>query len=309
MEKILLKQQPLATKFKIRSGPDGTHFFNRATGTNLLINEVIPSKEAWTRSPRQVSIALTNACDLSCSHCYASKKSATLKTEFIKRCMLELDQNDCFGVGFGGGEPFLHPDFLEICKFGQENTGLAISVTTHGHRLTPELVEHLQYSLNFIRISMDGTGQVYEDIRGRNFNVFLNKLNLLKGHIPFGINYVVNERTVNDLSLAADIAEETGATELLLLPEVGVGLGSQISDVTTKLLQGWIKNYQGSLRLSISSAHVDSVDTQLPLTKEHSHLSFAHIDAHGVLKGTSFDTTGVPIGSTKLLDAFKRLHS
>ena len=62
---------------KIRKGPDGIHFFDRVSGTNLLLDELIPPPETWSKSPRQVSIALTNRCDLTCPHCYAPKTKAT----------------------------------------------------------------------------------------------------------------------------------------------------------------------------------------------------------------------------------------
>ncbi len=40
------------------------HFFNRKTGINVLVDEFKPPFSLWSTAPRQVSIALTNACDL-----------------------------------------------------------------------------------------------------------------------------------------------------------------------------------------------------------------------------------------------------
>lgn len=58
---------------KLRVGPDGLHLFDRRTGLNMLFDEIEAPEEQWSRAPRQVSIALTNACDLACSFCYAPK--------------------------------------------------------------------------------------------------------------------------------------------------------------------------------------------------------------------------------------------
>ncbi|MGZ5579026.1 MAG: radical SAM protein [Methylobacter sp.] len=129
---------------KLRRGPDGIHLFDRKSGTNILIDEQIPLMSSWTNCPRQVSIALTNACDLKCAHCYALKRRAQLSKEQVKHWMAELDETGCFGIGFGGGEPTLHPDLVEPCQFGQRETGLAISLTTHGHRLTDSLISQLR---------------------------------------------------------------------------------------------------------------------------------------------------------------------
>lgn len=266
---------------KVRLGPDGVHIFDRDSGTNVLLDEIVPPRDRWTFSPRQVSIALTNACDLECTHCYASKTPARLDFESLKQWMLELDSAGCFGVGFGGGEPMLYPKIHELCEFGRTYTNLAITMTSHGHRLNVPLVEALRSSVNFLRISMDGVHHTYEKIRGRSFPSLLEKLSLIKGKIPFGINYVVNEATIIDLTKAAEIAEEFHAKELLLLPEAAHGRGKAVTQQTLTQLSDWIGSYRGSLQLSISSAHSELVRSQSPLPCEAEEFAFAHIDANG----------------------------
>ena len=292
---------------KIRKGPDGVHLFARQTGTNILLDEEIPERSLWTNSPRQVSIALTNICNLSCSHCYAPKYSASLAKESIKRWMTELDNAGCFSVGFGGGEPTLYPDLVELCSFGHQETGLAMSLTTHGHQLSSKLIDELKCNVNFIRISMDGVGATYEAIRGRKFSHLLATLKLVRGKIPFGINYVVNSKTIKDLPEAAKIAELNGATELLLLPEVSVGRGVEITNSTLCQLQNWVLDYRGPLLLTVSAANRDSFDYAAPLEKEPAFMSFVHIDASGHLKSSSFDEAGIKIDNEGVMSAFEQL--
>jgi len=70
---------------KYRKGSSGFHAFDRRSGVNLLMDEIDIAPDQWSDAPRHVAIALTNACDLSCSHCYAPKtrgrlnKGTTLK--------------------------------------------------------------------------------------------------------------------------------------------------------------------------------------------------------------------------------------
>lgn len=120
---------------KRRYSPDGVHFFDRATGLNILLDEIIPPKELWSKAPRQVSVALTNTCDLACPHCYAPKQKAALDFSSLTQWLLELDQNGCIGVGFGGGEPTLYPRLTELLSFATTQTNLAVTMTTHGHRV------------------------------------------------------------------------------------------------------------------------------------------------------------------------------
>ena len=60
-------------EWKKRFGPSGIHLFERAGGLNILLDEVTVHRSCWSRGPRQVSIALTNRCDLACVHCFAPK--------------------------------------------------------------------------------------------------------------------------------------------------------------------------------------------------------------------------------------------
>lgn len=292
---------------KIRLGPDGVHLFDRNSGTNILLDEVIPPRNHWTKSPRQVSIALTNSCDLECTHCYAPKQPARLNLELIKEWMLELDKVGCLGIGFGGGEPTLYPHIEELCRFGTTETNLAITMTTHGHRLDNSLIDSLKESLNFLRISMDGVYNTYEKIRGQPFSSLLETLGSISKEIPFGINYVVNDATITELPIAIKLAEQYQASELLLLPEVAHGRGEAVEQNTLKQLSDWIKAYSGDIQLSISSAHRELAHGQAPLPNETEYMAYAHIDANGILKHCSFDTVGEVIDGQGVMHAFGRL--
>lgn len=292
---------------KIRLGPDGVHIFNRESGVNVLLDDFIPPEETWTSSPRQVSIALTNACDLDCLHCYAPKRTARLKLAAVKQWMLELDEAGCFGIGFGGGEPTLYPNFLDICHFGKNETNLAVTMTTHGHGLTAPFVSSLEETVNFLRVSMDGVYETYEKLRGRSFLSLLERLDLLGGRIPFGVNYVVNEHTFSDLPKAVKIAERYQAAEFLILPEEGYGKGVAVRRQILSQLSDWILSYSGRVQLSISSKYQQLARLDPILPNEKEEISFAHISASGVLKRNSFEKQGQIIDGDGVMSAFDKL--
>lgn len=292
---------------KTRFGPDGIHLFDNNTGTNILLDEIVLPKNIWTSSPRQVSIALTNVCDLNCTHCYAPKDLSKLDFDKLKKWIVELDKENCFGIGFGGGEPFLYPQIIELLEFCNQNSNLAISITSHGHLLNEVFIEKLQKSIHFIRISMDGVHNNYENIRGRKFSSLIEKIDLLKDKIPFGINYTVNNMTIDDLTCAAEIAEKYSATEMLLLPEEPIRRGKRVDKTTLNKLNNWIKSYNGKLRLSISSSHHKLVNSDLPLKNENDKIAFCHISADGLLKNNSFDFNGINIGNEGFMFAYRKL--
>src|SRR5262249_42591632 len=80
---------------KCRPGPDGVHLFERCSGMNVLLDEIATSPESWARAPRQVSVALTNACDLECPFCYAPKFAARADAGRVRAWMDELDEAGC----------------------------------------------------------------------------------------------------------------------------------------------------------------------------------------------------------------------
>ncbi len=297
----------LKCHLKVRTGPAGLHFFNRITGINFLVDEIKPPINMWSSAPRQVSVALTNACDLKCPHCYVSKFPAMLSFDKLTSWLDELDANGCIGVGFGGGEPTLYPRLLEICAYAVRETNLAVTMTTHAHRLNDQLLYELSGHLHFVRVSMDGVGPTYESIRCRPFDTLIDRITALKRIVRFGINFVVNSKTIGDLDTAVHLATDIGASEFLLLPELAVGKGVGIDEKTTITLRKWVNAYHGSLPLAISENGAEGLPICNPLSSETGLVAFAHIDASGIIKQTSYDTEGILIQEKGVMDAFNKL--
>jgi MoaA/NifB/PqqE/SkfB family radical SAM enzyme len=181
-------------------------------------------------------------------------------------------------VGFGGGEPTLYRRFAELCAHTFRNTGLAVTFTTHGHHLDDTLLAQLKGNVHFIRISMDGIGPTYERLGGRSYEVLARRLTAIKKTAPFGINYVVNSCTLPDIDSAAVFAEQSGASEFLLLPEQAVNGREGISDRTAQALKEWVQGYSGGMRLAVSEKGADGMPTCDPFENETGLLAYAHID-------------------------------
>lgn len=295
---------------KIRAGPFGIHVFNRMTGLNILLDEVQVPTALWAGAPRQVSIALTNACDLACSYCFAPKDPAFLDFKRVTDWLDELDVNGCLGIGFGGGEPTLYQHLVELCHYATQHTGLAVTLTTHAHRLDDELVAALAGSVHFVRVSMDGVGATYEALRRRSFTAFCRRLKNVRSIAPFGINYVVNSSTLPDLDVATTLAAEMGAVEFLLIPEQPVHGNGGIDNPTVQALQRWVIRYTGSVPLTVSQAGAAGLPICNPIDGESELRAYAHIDASGILKRYSYDSSGVAIGTDGIMRALEilRMH-
>lgn len=294
---------------KCRLGPDGIHLFDRASGLNVLVDEVPIAEDRWSPAPRQVSIALTNACDLSCAYCYAPKHHARLDPERLSAWMLELDAGGTLGVGFGGGEPTLYRHLAELCTYAVERTSLAITMTTHGHRWNADLVARLRGAVHFVRVSVDGVHSTYERLRRRSFTDLRERIELIRSAFPIGLNCVVNSDTVGQLTHVADLAVAHGASELLLLPEQGTGARAGAPPKVISDMKAWVLAYDGPIPLSVSEAGAAGLPTAVALPMEVGLRSYAHIDASGLARSTSYSTFGEPVIEDGVLAALNRLSA
>jgi MoaA/NifB/PqqE/SkfB family radical SAM enzyme len=256
-----------------------------------------------------VSIALTNACDLNCSYCYAPKHGASLDFESLIGWLGELDRTGCLAVGFGGGEPTLYRRLPEICRFVAMKTGLAVTFTTHAHHLNAGLLGQLSGYVHFVRVSMDGVGSTYELLRGRPFGDLRSRLSALRDVVPFGLNLVVNSQTLPDLDRAVDVAMEFGARELLLLPEQPVNGNGGIDPESAHSLRHWVKHYHRPVQLNVSEAGAEGMPYCSPTAAEKGLRAYAHIDASGNLKRSSYESQGVSIGASGLAQALEQLRN
>ncbi|CAM5211040.1 hypothetical protein OURE66S_02684 [Oligella ureolytica] len=224
-----------------------------------------------------------------------------------KRWIKELDQLDTLGIGFGGGEPTLHPRFAEICNFTAKKTDLAVTFTTHGHRLTDDLLSRLKGNVNFIRISIDGVGSTYEKFRGRKFDKLIERIERTREITSLGFNVVINDLTIHELDQVTEIAENFDISEVLLLPQQATRNVKGLSEDSYEQMKRWIEGYSGETRLTISDVGFESNFICNPLSMETGLNAYAHIDALGFLKASSYSNIGQQIGDRSILEVLQVL--
>lgn len=279
---------------KARVEPQGLHYYCRKSGTHVLFDEIETSPTAYSIAPRTVSIAITDECDFSCSYCYVNLQDRYLNKEDIINFCKELDKNGTFDIAFGGGEPTLHPDLIEICETIWTQTNLGISITTHGHNLNADFISRLKDCISFIRVSIDGTEPTYSKLRKKPLNNLLPNLKLLKGNIPFGINAVVNKLTVNKLDDLKSLFFEYDAFELLLLPMWHKGK-FVLNDEDWLTLNEWIEKNHTSLPIRVSSEAKQYLKLPYLFDSEDWDNDYGFIGIDKTLRKNSFTRDGLDI--------------
>ncbi|MEP7266475.1 MAG: SPASM domain-containing protein [Saprospiraceae bacterium] len=121
--------------------------------------------------PLSVSIEPTTACNLRCPECPSGLRSFTrdtgsLKQDFFRNTIDQLSPTLANMMFYFQGEPFIHPQFLEMVSYA-ESKGVYTVTSTNGHFLSEQNVQKtLDSNLSRIIISIDGTTQeTYEQYR------------------------------------------------------------------------------------------------------------------------------------------------
>jgi hypothetical protein len=186
---------------------------------------------------------------------------------------------------------------------------LAVSFTTNARHLDGGLIAALAGNVHFIRVSMDGVESTYEALRCQPFSLLRQRLASMRTLAPFGINYVVNSRTVVELDAAVSFAAEMGAVEFLLLPEQPSRNSGGIDDCAVESLRHWVSNYRGGIRLTVSEVGADGLPVCDPTPRETGLDAYAHIDASGVVKRSSYSRGGIDIGAGNVMSAIGALRT
>jgi MoaA/NifB/PqqE/SkfB family radical SAM enzyme len=159
------------------------------------------------RAPRVVQFALTNACNLACTFCSRDVAAGSVWTAESAFAMLrDLDAHGTLEVAFGGGEPLVFKRVAELVRRLDEETGLAVSLTTNGTRLTDALVAELVPHVGQIRLSL------YDDVDHRPIVA-----RLAAHRARFGINLLVTPARLPTLEERIFQLLERGARDVLLL--------------------------------------------------------------------------------------------
>ena len=113
---------------------------------------------------------ITRTCNLKCVHCYADASARKFKGELDwEQCCAVIDDLADYKVNallFSGGEPLVHPRFMELLERAT-GKGLKVTISTNGTRITPEAAARFkELGVAYVGISLDGIGAVHDKFRG-----------------------------------------------------------------------------------------------------------------------------------------------
>ena len=142
---------------------------------------------------KQCDLSISNRCMMRCKMCDIWKRNTDLHDPYrltvdeYKKIFCELRQhaNNPFSLTFGGGEPLLRTDLLDIIKIGA-SLGFKTHFSTNGYLIDETMAMRISDSgVSSIGISIDSLdSSIHDSLRGREgcWEKAMNAVTLLKKH-------------------------------------------------------------------------------------------------------------------------------
>ncbi len=201
---------------------------------------------------------MIRTCNLNCIHCYSQSKNIEYNDELtLEEGKTFIDDASAFGspvMLFSGGEPLMHPHFLDLC-FYAKSKGMRAVISTNGTLITKELASELKkVGLSYVGISLDGLEAVHDKFRGKKgaFRDAISGINNAReAGIKVGLRFTINKRNAQEIPGIFRLLEEEDIPRACFYHLVYAGRGTKLIDED----------------LSLEETR-QTVDTILELTKE-----------------------------------------
>lgn len=231
------------------------------------------SKYIFDERPMLVYVELTRCCDLACQHCRAEA--------LLKHDPLELNKEEAFKLledikGFGepmphivltGGDPLKHPYVFDILQRGTD-LGIGMSLSPSATKsLTPAVFARMKkVGVQTISLSLDGaTAQSHDAFRGVPgcFDDTMRAAALShKAGIPFQVNTLVSENTVNELpQIYERLKTLDGLVRWSVFFLISVGRGTALKELKpdkAEHVMQWLVNISKTAPFSVKTTEAPS---------------------------------------------------
>ncbi len=220
------------------SSRDGIRFLSKLTfrriwnALKIIVGfyySKIIQKPVMMGLPMSISFEPTTSCNLRCPECPSGLRSFTrpigmLKEQLFKQTIDELASTLLYLIFYFQGEPYLHPQFLELVSYAVKK-GIYTATSTNAHYLTDEQAKKtVESGLDRLIISIDGTTQeTYQQYRvggnlekviegTKNVIKWKKTLNSSTPHVIF--QFLVVKPNQHQIDEVKELAKQLGVDEV-----------------------------------------------------------------------------------------------
>lgn len=204
---------------------------------NLKEENIIGTKHSKViRGPYQMSVDITNRCNLRCLHCYNfSGDNCVVEDEMTDEEFLVLIDDIVslkpLNVCICGGEPLLRKDLLLESIRRLAKGKVSISLVSNGLLLDLKTAKELKEAgINQVQISLDGMKIAHEKLRVKegSFDSAIQSIkNLTSVKIITGVAFAPTKWNVDDIEEVFELIKGFGVTEMRLQYLMEIGRGNE----------------------------------------------------------------------------------
>ena len=173
----------------------------------------------------RMNLMITGKCNLNCLHCFNAKDNAPLNTELSYEDVINiLDQAREIGIQaftITGGEPLVHPRFLDIVRAIYERDMFIFELNTNGLLITQKMLDVFKelHCYPLIKISFDGVGYhnwIRQHPQAEDLTIKAIKKCIANG-FRVKAQVQVNRKNVDVMMDTAKLLNELGVDEMRII--------------------------------------------------------------------------------------------
>jgi radical SAM protein with 4Fe4S-binding SPASM domain len=167
-------------------------------------------------SLRYLQLHITERCNLNCGHCYlGEKEQKDLDLSLIEKALSDFSSNG-LKLLITGGEALMHKKFWEIAKLATKHT-IRIELLSNGTLITPKVAKKLAGYIHSVQISLDGTKEGHEFLRGAgSFEKTIEGIKNASRFLDVSIATMVHAKNLDNFEELEKLIDELGAKEWTL---------------------------------------------------------------------------------------------
>jgi len=189
---------------------------------------------------RAFYLYMSTSCNLKCRHCWITptfvngepSPGDVIDVDLLRDAVEEAKPMGLGSAKLTGGEPMLHPRFMEIADM-LTDMGLGMDMETNGTLLTAKSARHLKEKTNvkFISVSIDGAdARTHDEFRGvpGAFDAALGGLEYLvdAGYSNVQVIMCIHRGNLNQVDDLVQLAADRGAHSVKNSPVTKGGRGT-----------------------------------------------------------------------------------
>ncbi len=234
---------------------------------------------------------LTDICNLSCRHCYASASSvATYETRLsdVQSVLPDMRAAGVRVIILSGGEPLMRPDIFDIAS-DIRAAGISTALSTNGLLIDRGNIAAIRQCFDYVGISIDGSPGIHDSFRGMPgaYEKSLGAIRTCMEHgVEVGLRFTLSALTHESLPFIFDLIRTEGIPKLYISHLVTSGRAGTVPYLSTDtylrderfIIEKAFEFYENNVPVNIVTGNNDSEAVMLlSLFKERYPLRYDNL--------------------------------